>query len=149
MQKVLPDAVVWGHEPRLMTGLIFMLICECISDICICGIKHSLLASFADRDMIMRHFGSGIGHIDSAACQQDHDNNEDMSDSGSDSDPDLDLMPASQSQASGWENAAMGINMESEEDDSDSDTEDSLDSGLGLGSSDELSESDDDGYASF
>ncbi len=68
--------------------------------------------------MIMRHFGSGIGHADSAACQQDRDNNED---SGSDSDPDSDSMPAPSQleyQASGSENAAMDINLESEEDDS-------------------------------
>ncbi len=45
-----------------------------------------LIASFVDRDMMMCHFGIGIGHVNSVACQCD---NED--DLGSESDA-MDLM---------------------------------------------------------
>jgi hypothetical protein len=115
------------------------------------------IASFVDRDMVIRQFGSGIGHVDLAACQR---NNDEGSDLGSESDSDAmesTLVSPCQRQASDSENAPM----ESEENDSDLDMEDSLDGHSSSDSdtpstrcssgsdSDELSELDDDGYASF
>lgn len=58
--------------------------------------KYSMLiVSFADRDMVMRHFGFGIGHghVNFDACQR---NNEDDLGSDSESESDaMDLMPES------------------------------------------------------
>ncbi len=139
-----------------------MSICECISvisaDARVLTVSMSM-ASFVDRDMMMRHFGSGIGHVNSAACQQNND--EDNSDLGSELDLDaMDSIPSPQRQVSDSENVAMGISEESEE--NHSDLEDRLDSTSSSSGSDddELSESesddelsdsesDDDGYASF
>src|SRR6266542_329558 len=85
-----------------MIGPTSMSICECISvisaDARVLTVSMSM-ASFVDRDMMMRHFGSGIGHVNSAACQQNND--EDNSDSGSELDLDaMDSIPSPQRQVS-------------------------------------------------
>ena len=105
-----------------------------------------LIVSFADRDMVMRHFGFGIGHsrVNFDACQR---NNED--DLGSDSDSESDAMD-SKSRASDLENSKVNDDLK---EDSDRDSESSLASTSsatgGSGSSGLDTQSDDDGYASF
>jgi hypothetical protein len=98
--------------------------------------KYSILfASFVDRDMMMLHFGSGIGHVNSATCRQ--------------SDEDLGSESGSESEAG---QASVSENMDiSEEDDSDSESSKSDAPSMDSSGSDDdgLSESDDDGYASF
>jgi hypothetical protein len=55
-----------------------------------------LIVSFADRDMIMRHFGFGIGHVNSMACQRNNEDDDFGSDSDSQAESDaMDLMPDS------------------------------------------------------
>jgi hypothetical protein len=108
-----------------------------------------LIVSFADRDMVMRHFGFGIGHghVNSDACQRD--------DLGSDSDSEsdaMDLMP--DSRASDLENVDISkANDDLDPEDSDRDSESSSSSSSasasGSGSSGLDTQSDDDSYASF
>ena len=120
-----------------------MSICECICYWC----THSstqIFASFVDRDMVMLHFGSGIGHVNSAACRQ----SDEQDDSGSESEDSHSLCQASVSIA---EN--MDISEAVDEDNSDLESNSSSESDApttnssGL-DSDGLSDSDD-GYASF
>lgn len=102
----------------------------------------------------MLHFGSGIGHVNSAACRQ----SDEQDDSGSESDSDVNLMPDSHSlcQASVSLAENMDISEAVDEDDSDLESNSSSESDApttnssGL-DSDGLSDSDDhdDGYASF
>jgi hypothetical protein len=107
-----------------------------------------LIVSFVDRDMVMRHFGFGIGHVNSEACQR---NNED--DLGSDSDPDsesdaMNLMP--DSRASNLETMDISkANDDLDPEDSDRDSESSSSTSSGSSSSGLDTQSDDDGYASF
>jgi hypothetical protein len=104
-----------------------------------------LFVSFVDRDMIMRHFGFGIGHVDSVACEH---NNEDHlgSDLDSDLDPDLDSDLTPDSRASDLEN----MDISNSDSDSDRDSSESH-SHCNTSSSNSGSdtEPDDDGYASF
>ena len=128
-----------------------MSICECIRvSIIVQTLKFLLsILSFVDRDMMMRHFGTGIGHVDPGHQRNSH---EGVSDSGSESDMPEDL--DSQHQAPENILEAIGDDAEPLENDSESNSDSSLgsdshpDSGSPSGS-DESSDSDDNGYGSF
>jgi len=105
-----------------------------------------LIVSFVDRDMVMRHFGFGIGHVNSTACDSEHNNlNEDHRDSGTDSESEsnaMDLITKSGLDISKANNSDLDL------EDSDRDSKSYSSSNSSSGSS-ESGSSDDDGYASF
>ena len=111
----------------------------------------TLIASFVDRDMMMHHFGTGIGHVKFVACQR---NNEDdlgyeldamVDASSAESDSELENMDISEGNDS-------SSNSDLEDSDSKSHSSSNTSSSSDSCSDTELSESDDaddDGYASF
>jgi hypothetical protein len=104
--------------------------------------------------MVMRHFGFGIGHVNSESMACQRNNEDDGFSSGSDSQAEsdaMDLMPAQDSRASDLENVDISIaNDDLDPEDSDSESSSSTDtSSSSSGSSGSDTQSDDDGYASF
>ncbi len=98
--------------------------------------------SFVDRDMMMRHFGTGIGHVD----YPQNENDEGVSDPGSDM-ADLEDSLSQHDTSENMEN--IGGDLDDAEPDSDSDSDSHSDTSSSGSGSDESSDSDDNGYASF